>query len=262
MAVLNKEIKKGAKGFLIWTAVIAFMLSVCVFVYPAMKDQMGEMNEMFANMGSFTAAFGMDQLNFGTFIGFYGIEIGNVLGLGGGFFAAYLGITMLSKEEKEHTAEFLLTHPISRVSVLIQKLAAVMIQIVLMNVITFLFGVISAVIVGEDVPFKELFLIHSVYLILQIEIGAVCFGLSAFVRRGSIGIGLGSAAVLYFMNLIVNISVKAEPLKYITPYAYAKPEDVIQNMSFDWLLVGLGILYGIVFVAVGFIIYGRKDMTA
>ncbi|MER2128192.1 ABC transporter permease subunit [Solibacillus sp.] len=37
-----------------------------------------------------------------------------MLGLGGGFFAALLGISALADEEKNRTAEFLLTHPISR----------------------------------------------------------------------------------------------------------------------------------------------------
>ena len=69
-------------------------------------------NEVFASMGAFTAAFGMDRLNFGTLVGFYAIECGNVLGLGGAFYASLCAVSMLSKEEKEKTAEFLFTHPI------------------------------------------------------------------------------------------------------------------------------------------------------
>lgn len=262
MAIFNKELRKGIKGFAIWTGAIAFMLLVCVFMYPEMKDQMGGMNELFANMGSFTEAFGMDKLNFGTLIGFYGIECGNILGIGGGFFAAYLGITMLAKEEKEHTAEFVLSHPQRRISVLGQKLMAVVCQVVLLNLIILAFGAASIAIIGEKIPTKELLLIHGAYLMLQMEISLICFGISAFLRRGSVGIGLGFAAILYFMNLIINISDKAEILKYITPYAYAEPATIIEDMSLDGTLIGVGALYAIALAAVGFIKYCRKDIAA
>ncbi len=262
MAVLYKELRKGIKGFGIWTGTITFMLLVCVFMYPEMKNQMEGMNDLFANMGSFTQAFGMDQLNFGTLIGFYGVECGNMLGLGGGFFAAFLGISMLAKEEKEHTAEFLLTHPISRTSVVFQKMLAVIMQIVAMNVIIFGLGVLSIVIIGEEIPMKELTLIHVAYLILQLEISLICFGISAFLRRGSIGIGLGLAALLYFMNLICNISEDAEFLKYITPYAYAEPSTIIAELSIEFVPVLLGVIYTLILLVVGFVKYTRKDINA
>ena len=227
MTILKKELKKSVKGFAVWTGAIAFMMLICIFLYPQMKDQMEGMNQLFANMGSFTAAFGMDRLNFGTLTGFYGVECGNMLGLGGGFFAAYVGITMLSKEEKEHTAEFLLTHPVRRCSVVTQKFLSVVAEITALNVIIFACSVPAIMAIGEEVPAKELLLIHGAYLALQLEIGIICFGISAFLHRGSIGIGLGLAAVLYFMNIIVNISDKAEFLKYITPFAYAEPASII-----------------------------------
>lgn len=81
-------------------------------------------SEVFASMGSFTAAFGMDRLGFGTLVGFYAIECGNILGLGGAFFASLCAVNMLSKEERDRTAEFLLSHPVSRRRVVTEKLAA------------------------------------------------------------------------------------------------------------------------------------------
>lgn len=85
MTIFKHEIKRGKKILIIWTAVISFMLALCILIYPEMKTQMEEISDMFQNMGDFSQAFGMDKLNFGEFIGFFGIECGNVLGLGGGF---------------------------------------------------------------------------------------------------------------------------------------------------------------------------------
>ena len=114
MTLIKHELKQGQATLLIWTSVIGFMLAACILIYPEMGTQMSDVGSMFAEMGSFSAAFGMDRLNFGEFMGFFGVECGNVLGLGGAFFSALLGISVLAKEEKEQTAEFLLTHPISR----------------------------------------------------------------------------------------------------------------------------------------------------
>ena len=134
----------------IWTASVGALLAVCVLLFPEMKGEMEQVNGIFASMGSFTKAFGMDRLDFGTLIGFYGVECGNVLGLGGAFFAALLGISALAKEEKEHTAEFLLTHPVSRTRVITEKLCAVIVQIVIMNLAVIAVTALSVLIIGEE----------------------------------------------------------------------------------------------------------------
>ena len=111
------------------------MLGICILIYPEMASQVNEMSAMFADMGSFTAAFGMDQINFGEFIGYFGIECGNVLGMGGAFFAAITGISVSSKEERDGTAEFLLTHPLSRNKIIFNKLLSVIAEILILNLI-------------------------------------------------------------------------------------------------------------------------------
>ena len=262
MVVLLKELKKGTKGFLIWTLAITFMLVVCIVIYPEMKGEMEGMSDIFSNMGAFSDAFGMDQLNFGTLIGYYGIECGNMLGMGGGFFAAIIGIAMLSKEEKDHTAEFLLTHPVKRSSVVLQKLMAVVVQLVVFNVFVTAMGFLSIKLVGESVPAKEFLLIHLGYFILQIEIALICFGISAFLKRGGIAVGIGIAVFMYFANLISNITEKTEFLKYVTPFAYADPSSIVKDKSLDMTLVLLGMGCAVVAVIAGFIKYTKKDISS
>ena len=142
MTLVKHELKQGKISFLIWTASIGFLLAICIFLFPEMKGQMDSVNDMFASMGSFTEAFGMDRLNFGTLIGFYAVECGNVLGLGGAFFAALCAVGILSKEEKDKTAEFLLTHPVSRKRIITEKLIAVLLQITAMNLIIYALSLI------------------------------------------------------------------------------------------------------------------------
>ncbi|WP_100065718.1 ABC transporter permease subunit [Miniphocaeibacter massiliensis] len=260
MTIFKHEMKQGFKALAIWTFVIGGMLSIALLIFPDMTKGMGDSKDLFSNMGDFTAAFGMDKINFGTVMGFYGIECGNILGIGGGFFAAFLGISILSKEEKNGTAEFLLTHPIKRFKVIFEKLLSVLVQILILNIVVIIFSVISFKIIGEKIELQEFSLMHLAYLILQIEISFICFGISAFLRDGTISIGLGLATVLYFMNIIKNISEKAEILKYITPFSYTEVGDILVNTKLDINLIFLGVGYSIVAVVIGFIKYIKKDI--
>ena len=260
MTILRHELKQNRTSFWIWTTVISFMIGVCVFIYPEMKGEMESISDVFSDMGSFSAAFGMDQINFGTLLGYYSIECGNVLGLGGAFYAAICAAGILSKEEKDKTAEFLLTHPIRRTMVLTQKLIAVMIQITVLNAVVYVLSVGSMAIIGEAIPWKEINLMHIAYYFLQLELGSICFGLSAFLRKGSLGAGLGIAIMLYFTNLISNMAEAAEFLKYITPFAYCEGADIVTNGELDILLLGLGCLFAVIGIGAAYLQYNRKDI--
>ncbi len=261
MTILRHELKQNRTSFWIWTAVISFMIGVCVFIYPEMKGEMESISDVFADMGSFSAAFGMDKINFGTLLGYYSIECGNVLGMGGAFFAAICGAGVLAKEEKECTAEFLLTHPVSRRKIMSEKLISVMLQIVVLNVIVF--GVVTAgmAAIGETIPWEEMLLLHTAYLLLQIELAGICFGISAFLRRGSVGVGLGVAVTMYFLNLIANITESAEFLKYITPFGYANGTDIVTDVTPDGKLILIGMTYAIVGIVAAYWKYTKKDIA-
>lgn len=260
MIILKKELKYGLKGFLIWTGIIAFLLVICIFLYPSMESQMAELSELMAQMGIFSSAFGLDRLDFGTLIGFYGTECTSCLGIGGGLFVGYLGMTILLKEEGEKTAEFLLTHPVSRLNIVLQKLLAGVIYVIILNAIVFTLSIISIICIGEPIPWQELIIIHLANFIMQIEIFFICFGISAFLRNNSMGIGMGLPICLYFLNIIKNISSKASFLKYITPYAYTDSADIINNLALEPGLICLGIGISLIVLVLGIINYTKKDI--
>lgn len=260
MTLVKHELKQGRTAFLIWTAAVGGLLAVCVFLFPEMKGEMEGVSDIFSSMGSFTAAFGMDRLNFGTLTGFYAVECGNVLGLGGAFFASLCAVGILSKEEKERTAEFLLAHPVSRRQIITEKLAAVLVQVTAMNLIIYAVSVGSIAAVGETVPWKEINLLHLAYYLLQLELAGICFGISAFMRKGTVGTGLGIAAVMYFLNLVANIAEPAEFLKYITPFGFCEGADIVADGSLDGRLVAIGMAVGLVGVIAAYAKYGRKDI--
>ena len=260
MTLVKHELRQSRTSFLIWTASIVFLLATCIFLFPEMKGQMESVNDMFSSMGSFTEAFGMDRLNFGTLIGFYAVECGNVLGLGGAFFASLCAVGILSKEEKDKTAEFLLSHPVSRKRIVTEKLIAVLVQITAMNIIIYALAIGSIAAIGEAIPWKEISLIHIAFYLLQLELACICFGISAFLSKGSAGVGMGIAAMMYFLNLIANIADVAEFLKYITPFGYCEGADIVSNGSLDVTLVAIGIALGIGGIIIAYLKYTKKDI--
>lgn len=262
MVIFRQEIRQQRLSLIIWSLSIGLLVAVCVLMYPDMKSEMDGVNDIFSSMGNFTAAFGMDQLNFGTLIGFYAVEGGNILGIGGAFFAAITGISALMKEERDRTAEFLMTHPVSRRRVITEKLVSTFTLIILLNAIVLACSWISVVMINEEIEWKEVLLIHLAFLILQFEIAGICFGISAFISRTGIGIGIGIAAVMYFINLVANISEDAKVLKYITAFGYTEGADIIHDHGLKMEYVIPGMVFMLIGIVAGYVKYSRKDIRA
>ena len=259
MTLVRHELRRAWKSTTIWTCAIGAFIVICLFMFPEMKSQTESISSLFSSMGAFTSAFGLDVLDYGTLKGFYGIECGSILGLGGALFAALAGITTLAGEEKEGTAEFLLTHPLSRTEIVTKKLIAVLLQVIALNAVVYLLAVGSIAAIGEAVPWKDVTLLHLAFFLLQVEIACICFGISACLWRGGIGIGLGLAIALYFINIIANLTKDADVLKYLTPFGYADGSEVLTHgIHGPRLLVGMG------FAACGLVLayvrYNRKDI--
>lgn len=100
MTVIRHELKQNRISLAVWTGVIGLLFAVCIFMFPEMKGEMDGVSEMFASMGSFTAAFGMDKVNFGSLTGFYAVECGNILGLGGAFLHPFLRYLSLPRRRR------------------------------------------------------------------------------------------------------------------------------------------------------------------
>ncbi len=260
MTIVRHELRQGRTALAIWTGSIAFLLAACVFLFPGMRSQMAAVSEAFASMGGFTAAFGMDRLRVGTLTGFYAVESGSILGLGGAFFASLTGASALSKDERDRTADLLLTHPISRGRVVTEKLAAVLAQIAALDLAALGAALLSIRLIGEAVPWREILLLHSAYALLHIELACVCIGLSAFLRRGGAGIGIGLAAALYALELIANMTGRAGALRYITPFSYCEGADILAKGRLDAWPVAAGMLFAAAGAAMAYCRYCGKDI--
>ena len=254
------EIKRNKISLIVWSYALAFMLGVCVFIYPEMQSQMGDLSTMFSDMGAFTEAFGMDTLNFGEFMGYFGVEIGNTLGLGGALMAGIIGISALSKEERDGTSEILLTLPVSRVQVVLEKLLFCIFHIFAVNAAAVIFSTIGIAAIDVEADAGKIALIFLSNFLMQLEIMAITFGISACLDKNSIGIGIGISFGLYFLNILANLEDSLEFIGKITPFGYASSAYIIEHGKIDvWPLV-IGIVLMGLGVALAFARYTKKDI--
>lgn len=261
MTIFKKELRSGAVSFLAWSAVIGGLMAVCVGMYPSMAGSMGDVSDLFAGMGNFSAAFGLDKLQFGTILGFYGTECGNILGLGGAFFAALTAMGLLAGEEGGHTAEFLLTHPVGRVRAAAEKLAALAVMVLVLDLACFACGAGSILAIGKEAEWEDLLRYHAAVLLMHLEIGGICFGLSSLLLRGGLGLAIGLAALLYFLGLAVNLDAGLAWLRFLTPYYYADAARIFSREALSGPLLS-GCVLGAASAGLGLWWYGRKDIAA
>lgn len=260
MYLFLHEMKRNRLSLIIWTVCVSFLLSVSILIYPEMAGEMEQMSDMFANMGSFTQAFGMDKLNFGEFMGYFAVECGNQLGLGGAMFASILGASALAKEERDKTAEFLLTHPVSRSKIVLSKYLALLLQITIFTLGVALCCLLSILVIGESPDLKAILLLFLAYLLLEIEICSVTFGISAFIRGGGMAIGLGVGLLFYFIGILSNLIEQTKFLKYFTPFAFADGGTIVNEHIIKGEYLAVGGLFTAIGIILAFIKYKKKDI--
>ncbi len=259
MTLFLHEMRRSRLSLIIWSAALSFMLLICVIIYPEMKEQMGELSDMFANMGAFSDAFGMEMLT-GDFLSYFALECGETLGIGGAIFAAIAGIGALAKEQRDRTAELLLTQPLSRSQAVTSKLLAVLAQLVILNLSVIVVTLIGVAAIGETVDAAKMAWLFASYFALQLEIALLCFGISAFLRRGGIGIGLGVSLGFYFINVLANLSEEVKFLKYATPFAYTNGTYILEHCAIEWKYLIIGMALCVLSVIVAYVKYNKKDI--
>ena len=82
-----------------------------------------------------------------------------------------------------------------------------------------------------------------------------------FLRNGSLGIGLGLAAMFYFLNIVANLTGGAKVLKYITPFGYTEGADIIAENAINSGYLAVGLALAVLGVVLAFWKYSRKDIS-
>ncbi len=259
ITLYRHEMKRNIKTISVWTLSVGLLCLGCILLYTSLEDSIQEMAASFSDLGAVSAALGMDKMSLTTLSGYYATEIAMMHGLGGAMFAAILGSGLLSKEESGHTTDFLYVMPVGRRYIVWSKYLALVSHIVIFNLVCTGFYLFGFAVMGEGISGTEMLLFHFASMLMQIEIGSVCFLLSACVKKNLIGAGIGIAILLFGMDMMCRIVPAIENLKYITPFYYANAADIFSNGTIDAVMAFTGAALTLVSVLAAWGIYERKD---
>ncbi|MCR4690376.1 MAG: ABC transporter permease [Lachnospiraceae bacterium] len=248
--ILLKEIRLNLKALLIWAFSVGGMGLVCIILYKSMQGDMKQMADAFSNMGAFSDAFGMSTLSIATLKGYFATEVGAVHGLGGGMFAAIISVGILSKEEEGHTGEFLFSLPIARKKVVLAKGICVLCMLAVFTLICGAMYCCGIAALGEEIPAEEFCRFMGMQFLMNLEIAAVCFAISAASGKSKMGLGIGLAMGCYFYDVIGRVVPDAKDYLFAGPYSYANASEIFTGAEADAkaiILAAAVIIAGVLF---------------
>jgi ABC-2 type transport system permease protein len=263
--IYRHEFRARVKSVLIWslsmTALILFFFSI----FPSFAEQADLTKQLLAKFPpALLEAFGMNKMDLATVLGFYSLVF-VFLQLCLAIQAGNYGFGLVSIEESELTADFLMSKPVSRRQILTSKLLAALTSLLLTDLIIWVASFVSIALFSGGRPYElsTLILVLLSMLILQLFFLSVGLVISLLVKRVrsvtpySLGLGFG----MYVLNAFGGVFGDVK-LEYITPFKHLDPASIVKNAAFDTPLVLLNVSITLVALAVSYWRYIRRDIPA
>lgn len=260
MVLWQHEMKVNLKGFLIWFLAIVGMCFGCILLYSSVEASLADMGDIFAKMGAMSKAFGMDRVSVATMGGYFATEIAVLHALGGATFAAILGSNLLSKEEYGHTIEFLAVLPVSRGRILIQKYLCLVANLLVFQVLSLLCYAGGFAIMNESIPTKHLLIMSVTQLLMMLEIGSICFCISAVSRKNRMGAGIGVTMACFAMDMMARVVPAIEDLKLFSPFSYCNAADVFTDAKISPASFVIAVCVIVISLTCSALYYVKKDL--
>ena len=263
--MFKRELKINLKNFIIWTSIIIAIFLVVFLVYPSIVNSenikmMDEMIKMFPE--EILKAFNMDISSIDSAFGWLKTEGFVFVLLITGIYSGILGSSILLKEESDKTIEYLNSVPVTRKSIVINKIISGLLYIVLTAVAIGIFNFVGLSLSG-DFDKKQYILLSLTPIFSSIVIFAVCLFLSTFTHKTkkTMGISLGIVFASYFLKIISEMGESTEFLKYISIFTLADIRNVIVNVSINPLMVALAVGITTILIILTVICYEKKELV-
>lgn len=245
-SLYTKELKRNRKNFFIWTAIVIGFTVMVQSIYPFMETMGDDLaNMMGALPKEFRKAMGVDAETWASILGFYSTYFGIYIVLLAGIFTMSSGCTIISKEEKERTAEFLMTKPVSRRSIFLNKMLALTtltLGIIILQTIVAMVGFSFASEEPLDWHVFATMHIHGAALIIFFTGIGVLLSMFLNPKTNFMGLVFGIIFGSYFLNAMSQATEATEWMGYLSAFNYvdfnvADPDYQINSWGVISLLV-------------------------
>ena len=265
MNIYWREMKSYRKSLIFWSIGILFMVVSGMAKYEAYSASGQSINDLMADIPkSIKAVLGFGEVDLSTLSGYYSILFLYLI-LMATIHATMLGASIIAKEERDKTSEFLFVKPVSRSAVITAKLTAAFTNVVVFNLVTF----VSLVVImgkyntnGEEVNGDIALTMAGMFLaqILFLMVGSAL----ASIKRKPKTAGSAATGILlltYLLSMIVDLNEGLGALKYVTPFKYFDAQNIMFGNGLEPIFIILSLAISLVLIRLTYVFFKKRDLN-
>lgn len=262
MNIFLHELKSYRKNTIIWTLFLVAIVVAFFSLFPSFSRDIEDVKTL---LGSFPESIrnmiGISLESFNNILGYYSFPFSFII-LIGAIQAMNLGTSIVSKEIREKTADFLLTKPIKRTQILTAKILAVITCLLITNAIYIVFSnLVASTVKNEDYSFKIFFMISITLLFVQLIFMSLGVIISVILPKikSVLSISLPTVFVFYFISFLSSRD-SDDITRYINPLSYFDPAYIIEHNAYETRFIIISLAIIIVAIVSSYVIYDKKDI--
>jgi ABC-2 type transport system permease protein len=260
--VLLRTARDAVRGLVFWTAGIVLLILVTVSIYPSIEGNT-DLTEAVENYPEELMAFFGGELDFASGPGYLEGELYSLMvpllllvyGIGAGARA-------IAGEEEAGTLDLLLSHPLRRRRVLLEKLGAAVALLALLGAIVFLTVTLSSAVFGLEVGTLDVAAATLGAVLLGAAFAALALLVGAATGSRGLAIGVPAALVIasYLLYGLANLVDALAPLAPLTPWDWYAGGDQLRN-GLDWSGTLLLLASVVVLAGAAIPLFDRRDLS-
>ena len=263
MNIFFREMKAHTKSLIFWSLGMLFMIISGMGKFSYYADSGQSLTDLISTMPkTLKSILGFGEFDVTKASGFYGMLF-LYLVIMVTIHSSMMGANIISKEERDKTAEFLMVKPVSRVKIITAKLLAALLNVVILNLVTLIFSIsiVNKYSRGEDITSDILILMVGMF-ILQLIFLLIGTGIASVSKNPKISTSVATTILLvtFILSILVDMNNKLEALKYITPFKYYSAENLMYGGGLDPVFVILSLLIIISMTWVTYVFYKKRDL--
>ncbi|WP_019240987.1 MULTISPECIES: ABC transporter permease subunit [Bacillus] len=263
MNVLKYELKSHFKSTISWAITLGILGFIFIAIFPSYTKDVDALLDIVANYPpEVLKAFGLGSASIVTFNGFYSFCVVYLIFVGA-IQALIFGTGVISKETARKTSDFLFTKPMNRMQILSEKLFSVFICIVLTNIVCVTATYFAAISFVDNIDWSAFFLLAGALFFTQVMFLSFGFFMGCCFRKikSPVTLGIGVGALFFALEMVANM-YNDTALKFLSPMSYLNPNYIVEHHSYEISTFITGMILTMLFVALGFYLYKRKDIHA
>lgn len=265
MNIFKHEFKMHLKSVITWSISLMVLILIYLSAFSAFAVDAEMVGEMLKNFPQeLLMAFGMDTMDFASVTGFYGLVF-LFCQICLAIQAANYGFSLVSIEERELTADFLLAKPVGRTHILTSKLLSAITSLTITNLMVWVssFATINLVRDGREYDVNAVVVLLLSIVIFQLFFLTVGMFISLLVKRVRTvtPFSMALAFGMYVLNAFGGM-LGDENLELISPFKHFDPNYILKHAAYDMPLVMISVVAILVSIVGSYALYARRNIPS